>query len=63
MGTGSSEGKGPRGILRPSGQHFVAQESVCSCLKLCLPIPHIPRALAHPCRERTLLVLARTPNS
>lgn len=31
--------------------------------KLCLLIPNIPLALAHLCRERTLLPLAHTPSS
>lgn len=61
MGAGSSPGKGPRASLHLGSISWLGGGVLLP--QLCLLIPHIPLALAHPCRERTLLVLAHTPNS
>lgn len=42
---------------------FCGSEDGVLLPKLCLLIPHLHLSLAHPYRERTLLVLGHTPNS
>ena len=61
VGPGSSPGQGPRANLHLGSISWLGGGGGVLLAKLCLLIPHIP--LTRPCRERTLLVLAHTPNS